>query len=326
MHTRTLGALPVSAIGYGAMVLVHGMYGENDDERSLTTLGRAIDAGASLIDTADAYGADHHNEQLIGRAIAGRRGEVQIATKWGISLDGEGRTVEASYANRIVVDGSPGRAGAALDASLAALGTDHVDLWYLHFPDPAVPIEETVGAMADQVAAGKVRFLGVSNVSEEQLRAAHAVHPLAALEYEWSLWTRGIEAALLPAARELGVGVVPWSPLGSGFLAADVSAVGGDDFRANAPRFSAGNLRTNRDRFAPLRALAERLEITPAQLALAWLLAQGDDVVPIPGSRSADHVEQNLAAAGVVLDGDTLDEIERIAPPGAAAGAGLLTT
>ncbi len=330
MDTRTLGTagLDVSAIGYGAMVLVHGMYGANDDERSVATLRHAIDAGATFIDTSDAYGADGHNERLIGRAIAGRRDEVQIATKWGIVFE-PGPTanrVRATYDNEILVDARPERARSAAEASLRRLGVDAIDLWYVHFPDPGVPIEETVGAMAELVAEGKVRHLGLSNASAEQVLAAHQVHPIAAVQAEYSLWTRDPERELLPVLRELGIGLVPWSPLGSGFLAGSADRIGeaGADFRTNAPRFKPDNLARNRDRFAPLRGLAAELGITPAQLALAWLLARGEDVVPIPGTRTPAHVDENLAAAGVRLDPGVLARIEELAPAGAAAGASLL--
>jgi aryl-alcohol dehydrogenase-like predicted oxidoreductase len=326
--TRTLGGdgLVVSAIGYGAMVLVHGMYGPNDDERSLGTLRHAIDAGASFIDTSDAYGPDGHNEKLVGRAIAGLGESVQVATKWGISAPGgPAHRVDASYANEIWVDGRPERAREAAERSLRRLGVDRIDLWYLHFPDPGVPVEESIGAMAELVAEGKVRHVGLCNATPEQLRAAHAAHPLAAVQSEYSLWTRTPEEALLPALRELGIGFVPWGPLGNGFLAGNADdGVRDGDFRTNAPRFRPENLRRNVDRFAPLRELAAERGISPAQLAIAWLLHQGDDVVPIPGSRSREHVDANLAAVDVRLSPADLEQIDELAPRGAAAGAALL--
>jgi aryl-alcohol dehydrogenase-like predicted oxidoreductase len=326
MTQRTLGSLSTSAIGYGAMVLVHGMYGANDDARSLQTLGHAIDAGATFIDTSDAYGPDGHNERLVGRAIAGRRDDVQLATKWGIALEpsATAHRVEHAFQNDIWIDARPERARAAAEASLRRLGVDVIDLWYLHFPDPGVPIEESVGAMAELVAEGKVRQLGVSNVTAEQVLAAHQVHPLAAVQAEYSLWTRGAEAELLPVLRELGIGFVAWGPLGNGFLAGDVTEVAADDFRRNAPRFRPENLARNRDRFAPLRGLADELGLTPAQLALAWLLHQDEHVVPIPGTRTPSHLDENLAAAEVTLDDATLRRIDELAPAGAAAGAALL--
>jgi aryl-alcohol dehydrogenase-like predicted oxidoreductase len=329
MTTRTLGrnGLTTSAIGYGAMALVDGMYGASDDDRALATLRHAIDAGATLIDTADAYGLDGHNERLVGRAIAGRRDAVQLATKWGIALEpGEhAHRVRHHHDQEIWVDARPERARAAAEASLRRLGVDVIDLWYLHFPDPGIPIEESVGAMGELVAKGMVRHLGVSNVTPEQVVAAHQAHPIAAVQSEYSLWTRDPERELLPVLRELGIGFVPWSPLGAGFFAA-AGAVGapGRDFRTNHPRFRPENLAANRDRYAPLRGIADELGITPAQLALAWLLHQGEDIVPIPGTRSAAHVDQNVAADAVVLDAAMLDRIDRLAPAGAAAGAALL--
>jgi aryl-alcohol dehydrogenase-like predicted oxidoreductase len=323
MKTTNLGSLTTSAIGYGAMVLVDGMYGAADDERSLATLRHAIDAGATFIDTADAYGADGHNERLVGRAIAGRRDEVQLATKWGIVPGGgeHAHRVEHHHDQEIWIDARPERARAAAEASLRRLGVDAIDLWYLHFPDPVVPVEESVGAMAELVAEGKVRHLGVSNVTAEQLLAAHQVHPIAAVQAEYSLWTRDPERELLPALRELGIGFVAWSPLGAGFFAGS-DRVGATDFRTNHPRFKEGNLAANRDRYAPLRGLAAELGITPAQLALAWLVHQ--DVVPIPGTRTPAHLDENLAAADVALDASALAVIDEIAPPGAAAGSALL--
>ncbi|MDA0159306.1 aldo/keto reductase [Solirubrobacter ginsenosidimutans] len=324
MQTRNLNGLTTSAIGFGAMVLVDGMYGHVDDTRSPATLHHAIDAGATLIDTADAYAAGA-NEQLVGKAIAGRRDEVQLATKWGIVFEG-GRVVHHAHAQEIRVDGRPERAREAAEASLRRLGVDVIDLWYLHFPDPDVPVQETIGAMAELVREGKVRHLGLSNVTAEQVIAAHQVHPLAAVQGEYSLWTREPERELLPVLKELGIGFVPWSPLGAGFLAGSADHIGtaGEDFRANHPRFAPQNLAANRDRFAPLRELAQEREITPAQLALAWLLHQGDDLVPIPGTRTPSHLDENLAAAEIVLDADTLARIGELAPAGVAAGAALL--
>ena len=321
MQTRNLGGLETSAIGYGAMVLIDGMYGHADDEHSLATLRHAVDAGATLLDTADAY-ADGANEQLVGRAVAGRRDDVQLATKWGIVRDG-GRPFQHAHDQTILLDARPERAREALEASLRRLGVDAIDLWYLHFPDPGVPIEESVGAMGELVAEGKVRHLGVSNVTAEQALAAHQAHPLAAVQGEYSLWTRGPERELLPVLRELGIGFVAWSPLGAGFFAAPVSVgAPGQDFRTNHPRFRPENLAANRDRYAPLRELASELGITPAQLALAWLLAR--DAVPIPGTRTPAHLDENLAAADVVLDDDVLARIDEIAAAGAAAGSALL--
>ena len=319
--TRTLGTLTTSDIGYGAMALVPGMYGDSSDEQAIGTLEHAVAAGATFLDTADAYGAGD-NERLVGRAIAGRRDDVQLATKWGIVFTG-GRALAHHHAQEIRVDARPERAREALESSLERLGVDHVDLWYLHFPDPAVPVEETVGAMAELVAEGKARHLGLCNATAEQVLAAHQVHPLAAVQSEYSLWTRDPEHELLPVLAELGVGFVPWSPLGAGFFAGAVQDAE-HDFRANHPRFSRENLAANRDRFAPLRAIADELDITPAQLALAWLLHQREDVVPIPSTRTASHLDENLAAAHVTLDADTLRRIDELAPAGAASGSALL--
>jgi aryl-alcohol dehydrogenase-like predicted oxidoreductase len=243
----------------------------------------------------------------------------------GIVLPGEhANRVAASYANEIWIDARPERARAAAEASLRRLGVDALDLWYLHFPDPGRPIEESVGAMADLVDAGLVRQVGLSNVNAEQLQRAHAVHPITAVQLEYSLWTRDAEHDLLPTARELGIGIVAWGPLGNGFLAQPITTLEDGDFRHNAPRFRGENLRRNLDGFAPLRALADDLGITPAQLALAWLLHQGDDIVPIPGTRNHGHLETNIAAADISLDPDTLQRIEEITPAGLASGAALL--
>ncbi len=329
MKTRTLGreGLTTSAIGYGAMVLVDGMYGSSDEGRGLDALRHTIDAGATLIDTSDAYAAGQ-NERLVGRAIAGRRDDVQVATKWGIVFEpGEhARRVRHQHAQEILVDARPERAREAAEASLERLGVDVIDLWYLHFPDPGVPVQETVAGMAELVAEGKVRHLGLSNVTAEQVLAAHQVHPIAAVQAEYSLWTRDPEQELLPVLRELGAGFVPWSPLGAGFLAGSADRIGapGADFRTNHPRFRPDNLAANRDRFAPLRGLADEHGITPAQLALAWLLHQGEDIVPIPGTRTPSHLDENLAAADVELGAATLARIDEVAPAGAAAGSALL--
>jgi Predicted oxidoreductases (related to aryl-alcohol dehydrogenases) len=311
MRTRTLGGLEVPAIGYGAMVLSPGLYGEVDDVRGEAALKAALDAGATHVDTSDGYGPDGHNERLVGRAIRGRRDEVVVATKFGLAVpEGEpSRAHRVGYAfGELRVNAEPRLVRRDAERSLRNLGTDVIDLYYLHFPDPGVPIEDTAGAMAELVHAGLVRHIGLSNVTAAQLRAAHAVHPVAAVQYEWSMW-RPIDPGLLAAARELGVGVVAWSPLGSGFLTGTVTEVGEGDFRRNAPRFSAGNLARNNDRYAPVKDIAARLGVTPAQLALAWLLHQDEHVVPIPGSRTPAHIEENVAA-GITLSPDTLARID----------------
>src|SRR5919109_2503849 len=289
MERRMLGPLESSAIGYGAMVLI-GLYGRVDEQQGIDVIGRALDLGVTMVDTADAYGVGGSNERLVGRAIRDRRADVQVATKWGIVAPSEeANRVAATYDNEIWIDARPERARPAAEASIRRLGVEALDLWYLHFPDPGRPIEETVGAMAELVESGDVRHLGLSNVTAEQLRRAHAVHPIAAVQVEYSLWTREAERELLPAARELGVGIVAWGPLGNGFLAQPIATLAAGDFRHNAPRFKPENLERNLDRFAPLRGLADELGITPAQLALAWLLRQGEDIVPIPGTRNPAH-------------------------------------
>jgi aryl-alcohol dehydrogenase-like predicted oxidoreductase len=252
---------------------------------------------------------------------------VVVATKFGYTTpdDPHATRLAHDWSHELWVNGRPERVPAAAQASLERLGVDAIDLLYLHVPDPSVAIEETVGAMAELVRAGLVRHLGVSNVSADLLRRAHAVHPVAALQYEWSLWARGIEEEILPTARQLGVGVVPWSPLGAGFLTGQATVGGeGEDFRRNNPRFSGANLATNRDRFAPLQELATQLGISGAQLALAWLLHQGPDVVPIPGTRNPDHLDANLRATEVELGPAELSRIDELVPRGLAAGATLV--
>jgi aryl-alcohol dehydrogenase-like predicted oxidoreductase len=324
LQTRTLGKLETAAIGYGAMGLI-GLYGAVDEQHGIEVINHALDLGVTMVDTADAYGIDGSNEVLVGRAIRGRSDQIVIATKWGIAGPSEhANRVEASYDNEIWIDARPERAREAAAASIRRLGVPALDLWYLHFPDPGRPIEDTVGAMAELVDAGDVRHLGLSNVTAEQFRRAHEVHPISALQIEYSLWTRRPEYELLPTARELGVGIVAWGPLGNGFLAQEITSLEVGDFRRNAPRFKADNLGRNVDRFAPLRALATELDITPAQLALGWLLHQGDDIVPIPGTRNHAHLKSNLAADLIELDKETLAEIDRLTPAGLAQGAALL--
>ncbi len=326
LPTRMLGGLEVSALGYGAMVLSPGVYGEVDDERGERALRAAVDAGATIIDTSDGYGADGHNERLIGRALRGRREQVAIATKFGFRLpEGvEPHPFPIGYAfGELAVNGDPRHIRGYAEASLRGLETDYLDLYYPHFPDPQVPFEDTVGAVAELIEAGLVRHLGLSNVTADQLRAAHAVHPVAAVQIEWSMW-KPAEPQLLAAARELGVGLVPWSPLGAGFLTGTVGKVEEGDFRQNAPRFDAANLKANNDRFAPVRGVAEELGITPAQLALAWLLHQDPHVVPIPGSRTPKHIEENLAAAHVKLDADVLTRLDAILSETEVEGGTLL--
>ncbi len=288
-----------------------------DDTESIATVHRALDLGCTFIDTADAYGAGV-NEELVGRALAARRDEAVLATKFGL-LPGPG-TSKGSPAG---IDGSPEHARAAIDASLGRLGVDHVDLWYLHRLDRRVPIEETVGAMAEAVTAGKVGHLGLSEVSPATIRRAHATHPIAAVQSEWSLWTRDPEAAVLPACRELGIGFVPFSPLGRGFLSGELRSP--DDFpesymRRALPRFQGENFDRNLELVAKVRELAAHRNATPSQLALAWLLAQGDDIAPIPGTKRRTRLEENLGAAAIELSDDERRAINDAFLPEAAAG------
>jgi aryl-alcohol dehydrogenase-like predicted oxidoreductase len=314
----------VGCIGYGAMVH-EGYYGASDETRAMDAIRRALDVGMNVIDSADAYG-NGHNESLVGRAVAGRRDAAFVCTKFGIVYDAREPATElpTGWDFSLRINGTPAYVRKAVDASLARLGMDVIDLWYAHYPDPATPIEETVGAMAEAVTAGKVRYLGLSNVTAEQVQRAHAVHPIAAVQYEYSLWRREVEAELLPVLRDLGIALVAWSPLGSGFLTGGVSGLGKDDFRKHNPRFTGKNLARNRERFAPFMQLAQSMGVTPAQLALAWLLHQGQDIIPIPGTRQPQRVDENAAAAAIRLDGTTLARIDRLAPLGLAHGATLL--
>ena len=325
MTSRTLGDLTVPAIGYGAMVLSPGMYGDIDDTTAERALRHAVDAGATFVDTADGYGDDGHNERLVGRVTAGRD-DVVVATKFGLNLpDGvEPHAFPVGYRfGNLQVNAEPKNVRRFAEASLDRLGRDAIDLYYLHFPDPTVPIEDTMGAVGELIGAGLVRHAGVSNLTADELRRAHAAHPLTAVQYEWSLW-KPIDADLLAAAAELGIGVVAWSPLGAGFLTGTVDRLGADDFRANAPRFDSANLAANNDRYAPIRALAADLGLTPGQLALAWLLHQHEHVVPIPGSRNPAHIDENLAAARVGLHPDTLARLDQAAAAFVPAGGTLL--
>ena len=314
----------VSAIGYGAMGL-EGLYGATEETDAKQVIRHAMDLGCTFIDTADAYG-DGHNEQLVGQAVAAHSNEAFIATKFGIVFDSNeaGTDLSTGWGFSLKINGTPDYAARALDNSLKRLDRSHVDLWYLHFPDPAVPIEETVQAMSIAVKAGKVRHLGLSNVTANQVRRAHQVHPIAAVQYEYSLWRREVETELLPTLRELGIALIPWAPLGSGFLTGTVNTLAADDFRHNNPRYQGDNLAANKARFAPLIDVAEKLGLTAAQLSLAWLLHQGDDIIPIPGTTKAERVTENSAAADVTLDNDTVKEISALAAPGLAQGQTLV--
>ncbi|MFL5951459.1 MAG: aldo/keto reductase [Gaiellaceae bacterium] len=313
MKRRTLGqGLQVSEQGLGCMGM-SAWYGPTDEQESIATIHRSLELGVDFLDTADVYGAGA-NEELVGKAIAGRRDEYVIATKFGNRWFEDGTRT---------IDGSPDYIRQAIDASLQRLGTDHVDLYYQHRVDAETPIEETVGAMAELVAAGKVKHLGLSEAGPETIRRAHAVHPIAALQSEWSLWTRDPEGDVLDTVRELGIGFVAYSPLGRGFLAGRFSSpeeLTDDDFRRNHPRMSGDNVERNRALADKVRELAEGKGCTPAQLALAWVLARGDDVVPIPGTKRRTYLEQNAAASDVELSGRELRELDEAFPPGAAAG------
>jgi len=313
----------VGCLGYGAMVL-EGYYGRSDDDQAIRTLHRAIDLGM-MIDTADAYG-NGHNEALVARAIKDRRDRTFIATKFGIVFDEGARATDlpTGWGFSLRINGNPDYVRKALDANLKRLGVGVIDLWYAHYLDPGMPLEETVGAMAEAVRAGKVRYLGLSNVTAAQVQRAHRIHPISAVQYEYSLWRREAETELLPTLRDLGIALVAWSPLGSGFLAGPPDQLDENDFRRNNPRFAGDNLATNRDRFAPLMELARGLHVTPAQLALAWLLHQGPDIVPIPGTRRPERVDENARAAKIHLAPETLERIDELARPGLAVGATLV--
>jgi aryl-alcohol dehydrogenase-like predicted oxidoreductase len=309
MKKRHLRDLTVSAVGLGCMGMSE-FYGDTDDDESVATIQHALDIGVTFLDTSDMYGSGH-NERLVGRAIAGRRGEARIATKFGIRRQAGERSI----------DNRPEWIREACDASLARLGVEQIDLYYMHRRDPDVPIEESVGAMAELVREGKVAHLGLSEVSAETLRAACAVHPIAALQSEWSLFTRELEQEIVPAARELGVGIVPYSPLGRGELTGALGEITGDaDFRRSAPRFSPENRESNLRLVERLGEIAKELDCTPAQLALAWLLHQGEDVVPIPGTKRIKYLDENAAAADIQLGEKQLRELDQLFPPGAAAG------
>jgi aryl-alcohol dehydrogenase-like predicted oxidoreductase len=285
----------VSALGLGCMGMSVA-YGSPDRTEALATLHAALDAGVTLLDTADIYG-DGHNERLVGEALAGRREEVVLATKVGIVVD-PGTLLPAG------VNGHPDYVRTAIDRSLARLGVEHIDLYYLHRPDPTVPIEETIGAMAELATAGKVRHLGLSEASADTIRRAHAVAPIAAVQTEWSLFSRDIERAVVPTCRQLGIGLVPYSPLGRGLLtgaSTGSTTLADDDFRRTLPRWQPGNLTTNIGLVDQIRAVAARHHATPAQIALAWLLAQGPDVVPIPGTKRRTYLTENLGALQLTL-------------------------
>jgi aryl-alcohol dehydrogenase-like predicted oxidoreductase len=313
MQLRRLGSLQVSALGLGCMGMSE-FYGKTDEQESIATIARALDLGCTLLDTADMYGP-FTNEQLVGRAIAGRRDEVVLATKFGNERQPDGSWVG--------INGHPDYVRSACDASLQRLGVDVIDLYYQHRVDKAVPIEDTVGAMAELVQAGKVRLLGLSEAAPDTIRRAHTVHPIAALQTEYSLWAREPEDVLLPTVRELGIGFVPYSPLGRGFLTGrfrtpDDFAEG--DYRRSAPRFQGENFDRNLQLVDRVKEMATEKGCTVGQLALAWLLAQGEDIVPIPGTKKRSRLEENLGAIDVTLSANDLSRLDELAPAGVTAG------
>ena len=318
MKTRKLGNdLTVSAVGLGCMGMSFA-YGASDDAESIRTLHRAIDLGVTFFDTAEVYGP-FTNEALLGKALKPFRDRVVIATKFGFKID-TGKPGAAAISG---VDSRPEHVRAVAEASLKRLGIETIDLFYQHRVDPNVPIEETVGAMAELVKEGKVRALGLSEAGSATIRRAHAVHPIAALQSEYSLWTRDPEEEVLATCRELGIGFVPYSPLGRGFLTGAIRKaedLGADDFRRQLPRFQAENFDTNAALVATIENLAAEKGVTAAQMALAWVLNQGDDIVPIPGARKLHHLEQNAAAADIVLSPAELARLEEVIPAGQVAG------
>jgi aryl-alcohol dehydrogenase-like predicted oxidoreductase len=310
MKTRNLGQLAVSEIGLGCMGM-SAFYGSADEGEAIATVHRALELGCTFLDTAEMYGP-FANEELLGKALAGRRDEVVLATKMGIRF----APTEDNPTNR-VLDGSPENVRRSIEGSLKRLGTDHVDLYYLHRVDPNTPIEETVGAMGELVSEGKVRHIGLSEAAPDTIRRAHATHPITALQTEYSLWTRDPEAEILPTIRELGIGFVPYSPLGRGFLSGRFKSpdeLEENDFRRHGPRFTGDALQQNLRLVAKIEEIAAEKGCTPGQLALAWVLAQGDDVVPIPGTKRRSYLEENLGAADVELTDDDLKRIDAELP------------
>ncbi|GAA1869516.1 aldo/keto reductase [Asanoa iriomotensis] len=306
MKIASFGRLEISRIGLGAMGMSAFYTGAGRIDESIRTIRRALDLGVTHIDTAELYGP-FTNEELVGRAVRGRRDEVVLATKFGL----------VSHTGRSGPDSTPANIRLAVEGSLKRLETDYIDLYYQHRVDPDTPIEETVGALAELVAEGKLRHIGLSEAAAATIRRAHAVHPVTAVQTEYSLWTRDPEAEILPATRALGIGFVPYSPLGHGFLTGNIRSLDGldaDDWRRTNPRFTGDNLTRNLRIVDEVRAVATQVEATPAQVALAWLLAQGDDIAPIPGTTRIDRLEENAAAGGVTLTTDQIARLNRLSP------------
>ena len=315
MDKRRLGRenLEVSVLGLGCMGMSE-FYGTSDEDKSIYTIHRALELGINFLDTADMYGP-FTNEKLVGKAIADRRDEVVLATKFGNERSEDG--------TRLGVNGRPEYVRQACDASLERLGVDHIDLYYQHRVDVEVPVEETFGAMKELVEAGKVRFLGISEAAPETIRRAHSVHPITALQTEYSLWSRDVEDEILPTVRELGIGFVPYSPLGRGFLTGQIRRfedLPENDFRRTSPRFQGENFEKNLQLVDRVKEIADEKGVTPGQLALAWLLHQGEDIVPIPGTKRREYLEENVRAVDIELTEEDLSRIEEAAPVGAAAG------